>query len=271
MDDFTFIKSKLKKKSLPVLEELLKDYDLAMNQGKIIKSKKLLKLEYDNLIIWIRKNTSPSTIDLFLEIFKYKGHMKLNGFQGKKDKIILDIGANEGFYTLAMKRNNPKLKIIAVEPIRSTYEILKRNIKSNKLKDVVLVNQAVTSKKGKIDFEIVPEIPAIAASDIGLQKRSWLDKKRVKKIVVKSTTLTDLCKKSKISNIDILKIEVEGSEYEILKSSQSLLKNVKKIVIGMHTSEIRKKCKNFLKKNGFKLVREEKERCGDSYFIRKYK
>ena len=195
--------------------------------------------------------------------------MFLPAFKGKKDKIVFDVGANEGFYTLGMKENNPKLKIIAIEPIPSTFKMLKKNVQGNKLKNVILVNKALTKSKGKIKFEMVPEVPFAGGSDIAMLKRKWLDNKRIKKITVNSTTLSDLCKKLKINKIDILKLDVEGGELDIIKSSKNFLPNIKKIVIEWHGIKLRNGCKTFLQKNGFKLVYEEKQKWGDLYFVNK--
>lgn len=269
-EDFKFIRRRIKnKKYLVKLKELEENYKLVIEKRQVITNKQLFGIKIGNYKIWLRKGSSASSIMTYLEIFKEKVHMKLSGFTGKKESIIFDIGANEGFYTLAMKRNNPNLKIVSVEPAPSTFKVLKKNIISNHLKNIILINKILTSKKGKTPFEIVPEATAISATNITMQKRPWLDTRRIKKITINSTTLSDLCKQLKINHISILKLDVEGSELEILKSSKSLLKNIKKIVIEWHSKKLRKGCKEFLKKNGFKLVYEEKKKCGDLYFINK--
>ncbi|MCK4553069.1 FkbM family methyltransferase [Candidatus Pacearchaeota archaeon] len=268
--DFNFIEKRIKdKKSFKRLQEIKEDWQKVEKEGKIIKGKKIFDINIGQFKFWLRKNAVASSIEIYLEIFKHKTHMVLPEFKGKKDKVIFDVGANEGFYTFGMKENNPKLKIVAIEPVPSTFKLLKKNIQSNKLKDVILVNQALTKKKGKITFEMVPEVTFAGALDIAMQRRKWLDAKRIKKIIVNSTTLIDLCKKLKIDKIDILKIDVEGSELDILKSSKNFLLNIKKIVIEWHSKKLKDECKGFLKKNGFKLVREEKQVCGDLYFINK--
>lgn len=268
--DFDFIKKRIKdKKSLARLQEIKEDWQKVRKEGKIIKSSKIFDINIGKFKFWLRKNGASSSIDTYLEVFKHNNHMVLPGFKGKKDKIVFDVGANEGFYTFRMKENNPNLKIMAIEPVPSTFNLLKKNVNSNKLKNVILKNLALTKEKGKIIFEIVPEATMIASLDIAMQKRPWLDTKRIKKITVASTTLKDLCNKLKIDHIDILKLDVEGSELEILKSSKDFLPNIKKIVIEWHSEKLKKGCKDFLKENGFKLLHEEKKNCGDLYFINK--
>ncbi len=268
--DFAFLRKRVKdKSSLKRLKEIMQDWILVRENNQYIKGKYIFKIRIGKYNLFMRKSGASSSIDIYLEVFKDKHHMKLPAFQGKKDKVVVDLGANEGYYALGMKENNPKLKIISVEPAPETFQILKKNITGNKLKDVVAVKKAVSAKNGKITFEIVPEVTAIGSLNIGLQKRVWLDKKRIKKISVDSITLTELCRQHKIDKIDILKIDVEGAELDILKSSKALLKNVKKVVIEKHVPQITKGCIEFMKNNGFKLILQEKERCGDLYFVNK--
>jgi len=81
--------------------------------------------------------------------------------------------------------------------------------------------------------------------------------------------LPNLCKKNCIVKVDILKLDVEGAEMEILRTSKGFLKNIKKIVVEWHTEKLRDEVKKFLKDNDFKLVFEEKRPCGNLYFINK--
>jgi len=92
-------------------------------------------------------------------------------------------------------------------------------------------------------------------------------------VTVEGVTINELCKDNKIKEIDILKLDVEGAEMDILKNSGALLKNIKKIVVEYHTPKLKKEIKNFLRKNNFILLAEEKEKqgiggCGDLYFLR---
>lgn len=266
--DFNWLREQAKdKKSKERINEIEKDHRLVFEEGKVIRGSKLFDVNLGEYKIWFRKGGAYSSICIYTEIFKENDHLLVPEFSGKKAKLIIDLGANEGFYTLKVKQNNPKCKIIAVEPNPYAFKILKKNVKSNNLKDIILVNKAVTARDEKISFEIVPEVSAIGAKDIRLQKRPWLNEERIEKITVEGISLPNLCKKNGIDKVDILKIDVEGAEMEILKSSKSLLKNIKRIVVEWHTEKLRDEIKDFLKEKGFKLILEEKRQCGNLYFI----
>jgi FkbM family methyltransferase len=268
--DFKFLKKQIQnKKDLTKLEEIRNNEIDIFDKKKVFNNPKIFSIRLRDYIIFLRKESSSSSIMTYLEIFKDRIHMKNKLFLGKDDDIIVDIGANEGFYALAMKKNNPNVKIISIEPVKKTFELLNLNIKKNNLKNIISINKAITSKNGFINFESVPEVSAINSTNIFLQKRDWLNLKRIYKIKVSSIRLENLFNRLKLKRIDILKLDVEGSEYEILKSSKKVLLKTKKIVVEYHNKKIKRECIQLLNKIGFRLIREEKGECADIYFINK--
>ncbi|MFA5931671.1 MAG: FkbM family methyltransferase [archaeon] len=271
--DFSFLKAQAKdKQTLNHLTQIEKDWHTIREKGIQIKDNKKFILKLRNIKIQTSRKFASSSLDTYLEMYKLKAHMKHPLFNGKNDSIVVDLGANEGFYIIAMKENNPNLRIVGAEALPINFSILNKNIALNKLKNIEIIKSAVTNKNGKIYFEYYPGVSAIAATDIAMQKRIWVKNKIIKKITVPSITLSTLCKKKKINFIDILKLDVEGSEYDILTSSEEVLKKTKKVVIEWHSQELKTKCKKFMQKLGFDLVLEEKEienSCGEIYLINK--
>jgi len=120
-------------------------------------------------------------MDMYTEIFKYNLHFLLPEFLGKAAKIIIDGGACEGYYTLKIKENNPLCKILALGPNQFAYELLKKNIESNYLKNVILINKALYRKTGKLPFEYVEKVDSIGGNDVRIIKRPWLKEGMIKK------------------------------------------------------------------------------------------
>lgn len=267
--DFSWLQNQAKdERTKAILYKLEKVLGSIKGKTKVIviKGYQTYPLKLRCFKIWLNPENEIASLDTYLEIFKEKAHSTLPNFLGRNDKVIIDLGANEGFYTLKIKENSPNAKVIAVEPNPEAFRVLKKNVKSNKLKNVWLVNNAITSKRGKISFEIEKGVTAIGGLKI-VGKRSWLDKKRLKRINVNSLTLEELCKKYRIKEIDLLKIDVEGTELEILKSSKNVLKIVKKVVVEYHSEKLRRRIRNFMKKLNFKILFDEKKVCGDIYFV----
>jgi FkbM family methyltransferase len=84
-----------------------------------------------------------------------------------------------------------------------------------------------------------------------------------KTLKVKTDTIDNFCKNNKVKKIDILKIDVEGSEFEVLKGSKKILNKTHLIQLEIYQNrknftKIEKKITTFLKKYNFKKVKEKK-------------
>ena len=67
--------------------------------------------------------------------------------QTKKGDVVVDVGANIGYYTILLADKVGKNgKVYAFEPDKLNFEILVKNIKANNLKNVIAVNAAVGRK-----------------------------------------------------------------------------------------------------------------------------
>jgi FkbM family methyltransferase len=234
---------------------------------KRINIKQKSSLRIGKWKIWLNKENPFLSLKTYSDIFKEKDHTILPNFPSKNDSTIIDLGANEGFYTLKVKEKAPKSKIIAVEPNPIAFKILKKNIEANKLKNVMAVNKAVTSKSGKIVFEIVKDKTTIGALKV---YKKYRKRGKLRKIIVNSITLEKLCRIYKINNIDLLKIDVEGGELDILKNSENILSKIKKAVVEYHRAQkTRRAVKKIMLKNNFRILLVDAKRYyGDIYFIR---
>jgi FkbM family methyltransferase len=256
------------KRTKLVIQELEKKLKLLKKKDSaIINVEQKFPLRLGEHNIWLNEDNSITSLKTYTEIFKDKDHNKLPTFPSKNDLIIIDLGANEGFYTLMVKKLAPKSRVIAVEPNPSAFKTLKKNIEANKLENVIAVNKAVSSKNGKIIFEIVKGRTTVGALKV---YRKYRKRYKLEKISVSSVTLEKLCNTYKIDNIDLLKIDIEGSELEILKSSKNVLPRVRKVVIEYHKAQRTMKgiIKLMLEMNFKIALIDKKKYYGDIYFLK---
>lgn len=134
-----------------------------------------------------------------------------------KNDVVIDIGGHVGFVSIYLAKNYPFIKIFAFEPIPDNYLHFKENIKLNKATNIKLFNRAVT-KDGR-DIEMFMDL-LDTGSATAKSKETQLT--RCNYYVVKSLTLDDIFKKYHIKKCKLLKIDCEGSEYEILMHSKQL-------------------------------------------------
>lgn len=127
------------------------------------------------------------------------------------DDIILDVGANIGSLTLiAAKAAGKNGNVLAFEPSKKIFEDLNYNISLNKFTNCKTYNVALGEKNGEQNWE---EKHADDQSKINISHS---------KIKVKMNQLDEYC--APFSKIDLLKIDVEGYEYFVLKGATETLK-----------------------------------------------
>ena len=143
----------------------------------------------------------------------------------KKGDIVVDVGANIGYYTLILAQLVGELgHVYAFEPEPSNFELLSKNVKENKHNHVTLVQKAVSDKNGKINLYVSKRNLASHRIFDGEDKR--------KSIEIDVTTLNEYFKNFE-KPIKFIKIDVEGAEGAALLGASKIIKNSKNLVIMM--------------------------------------
>lgn len=154
-----------------------------------------------------------------------------------KNKTVIDIGANLGIVSIILAKKNPGIKIYAFEPLIENYENLLKNIELNGIdKNTITVeNKAVTKDGRNINMSInLNNRGGSSISDV-ISVNSSMSKANCG---IESITLENIIKKYQINKIDLLKIDCEGSEYEILyNTKEDILKNIDYLVGEFHENK----------------------------------
>jgi FkbM family methyltransferase len=145
-------------------------------------------------------------------------------FSPKQGDIVVDIGAAFGFYTIiSSKRVDINGKVLAIEAHPSNFEMLNRNIKLNQLTNVIPLNYAVFSKETKIKLYL-PAGDIFTKYNTIMSNWVWV-KPEDKFVEVNANTLDNLLQQIIIKQVNWIKIDVEGAEFEVLKEAHNLLLN----------------------------------------------
>ncbi len=194
-----------------------------------------IKTNTNKKIYFYSNETSPMTKILFWEdkgctfefsnIFK---HLIISS------KTFLDIGANVGYYSLLGKTINPTLNVFAFEPSKGPKYFLKKNIQLNNLDSIHVIEKAVGDSIGMISFfeEKNIKYPYVEyhASGIGNTANTWgID--NYLKYDVELTTIDQVVLEKNIENIDLIKIDTEGTENFVLKGGLDSFNKNQPIII----------------------------------------
>lgn len=255
------------------IKNILEMREKAISEHCFYTGNDITTLKLGANVVSLRECAAPATIEVYHEIFKENDHFLHKDFLLSDAECIIDIGANEGFYMLRVAQENPKARIICVEPNPFAFEILMKNIESNNMINVCPINKAVTSDGRSVDMEFISQIPAIGGARLRDVERPWLRDDIIQKRTVPSLTIEQILAQHAIKKVDILKIDVEGMEDEIAKSLEPIAPKIQRVVMERHSKELRNTVTDELLRIGFELVFEEDPRFeryyGDLYFINK--
>jgi FkbM family methyltransferase len=235
-----------------VLEHRLSEIRFKLLNSQVLDG---FKINYDKV---------SDVCGLYDEIFCYKCY---DFKTDKDDPVIIDAGANIGMATLRFKKLYPDARITSFEPQPRMCQLLKQNVTDNGFAGSVnIVDKALSDFEGVVSFNTttngVTDCCASLADTPGMNN----------KISVPVTRLPNyIC-----GTVDMLKLDIEGSEYNVLMDLEKTgkLDYVKRIALEYHPIRDSKNKKNgylkpiidLLERNGFYYdVRPPHEMNGETY------
>lgn len=165
--------------------------------------------------------------------------------------IIVDVGANAGFFTLFASSLFPGATIYACEPVPANFKQLLRNRERNEKRDIFCLPMAVCGHDGEVFLNFELEDNFTTAATI-LGSSEGVDKG----LMVPCATLATIFDTHNIDICDLLKLDCEGAEFDILYNcSPEFLFRIKRITMEVHEGPREKNnmqdLKAFLGAHGF--------------------
>jgi FkbM family methyltransferase len=167
------------------------------------------------------------------------------------DRIILDIGANIGLFTLYAARAAPQARIFALEPFPATFARLLTTVHDHHLEPrVTCLNYAATGAPG------IRTMRDVATPS---QRRSLTSPATaIPGIQVRGKALDQIFDENSLRRVDLLKMDIEGSEYEVLLATpEKVLAQVRRIALEYHGDSApysKEQIFQHLDQTGFRLI-----------------
>lgn len=138
-------------------------------------------------------------------------------------EVIVDAGANIGLTTAFLATRFPKARIYSIEAEHSNFEMLRENTRA--YENVTPIYAALADSPGEV---------AILDDGSGhwafrIQKNAAPTQRKVRAI-----TMDGFMEEYKISHVDVLKVDIEGAEYDVFRASKSWLGRMRSMVVETH-------------------------------------
>ncbi len=180
----------------------------------------------------------PEFLLVYREVFLHREyHMDL----GVENPFIIDCGSNIGLTTLFFTMVYPNAVILGFEPDATSFSLLQKNIAKNNLKNVSVINKGV-AKEDRLAYLSGTSVGSAVSYDETAEYSQGYTK----------ITLTKLS--SYINrNVDLLKMDIEGSEMEVIEDliQHNKLQLVNNIAMEVHRRPELKTFLSILKEHGF--------------------
>ena len=187
----------------------------------------------------------------------------------KKDQVVVDAGANLGYYSLVMANLvGSGGKVHSFEPVPGNYSNLQNNIALNNFQNIIAANNlGLWHQQETLEFAIADE----TADNFGSYS-AGTKSGTGNSIKCETTTLDSYFAENSISQFDLLKMDIEGAELNALKGAMGVLEKFKPYIV-LEVCEYT--CKRFgyepndiwnlLKPLGYKIKRigNTSEKCLD--------
>ena len=161
----------------------------------------------------------------------------------KPGDVIYDIGANVGFYTLLSSIcAGPTGKVYSFEPLPQNIAELRKHITMNRLSNCELIEAAVSHSDGTARFD-------------SSRPRSMGQVSARGNKFVRTVRIDSLVDGKRILPPNVLKIDVEGEEFNVLRGAQGTLGEYSPVIfLETHGTEARESCMQFLTERQYTIT-----------------
>lgn len=154
------------------------------------------------------------SIDLFLRL-------------AQRSKVIFDIGAHTGIYSLVSAVNNPDAQIVAFEPVPNIRKVLEKSVALNDLPNLTIAEMAISDYVGKSEFH-VPVDYAVFPTSASLNREF---RNEISSIPVTVKTVDEFVRASAITRVDLMKIDTESTEHLVLAGAKQTIVKDRPIMV----------------------------------------
>lgn len=197
----------------------------------------------------------------------YDEYMRNLGISLRQGDVVVDVGAHVGTFCIPAAYRTAGSRVIAFEPDPGNFEVLSRNAARNPLvaDRLTLRNLAVAGVEGQLRFSRGLTSTTGSLADAGFYR----EQQDAETVVVSATTLGQVFADAAVDRCRLLKLDCEGSEYEIFaKLPDALLARIENMIVEAHPARggSPDELAAHLRRKGFTVTpRAHRNGCADLY------
>lgn len=198
---------------------------------------RLRKITWHEELLNILAKLQLSSIVYFIDIFLFKTKIitmwepEVSEYLlSTKGKLFVDVGSCYGQYSILLSPNYEK--VIAIEPGPQNIETIIANITYSHAKNILTLPYAISNEEGYRWLTLDNHSDGFRFSKDGEKGN----------VLTKTSTLSSLLKGQKV---DLIKVDVEGAEWQVLNGSIPIMNSVQKWVIELHNLKRKKELEQF--------------------------
>ena len=147
----------------------------------------------------------------------------------KPGMVFVDVGANDGYYTLfAARRVGPSGRVVAAEPSSRERAHLQRNLGRNGLDNVTVVPAAIGAASGLADLHLAHGVHA-GHNTLGSFAHDDVVRASLERVPIEP--LDAVIARLALAQVDFVKIDVEGAEARVIAGAATVLKSMRPILL----------------------------------------
>ncbi len=212
---------------------------------KILKKSGLNRLIHRSIDAILESSPKVHSVEMSDTIAKfhitsYTEYLRVNSLVGEEEvlselienlesgDVFYDIGANIGIYSSFVMSSTDDVSVFAFEPHSSNISKMRRNLALNG-QEWSCIQTAIGDDNKLVPFNI-------ASEDSDDSTHSTLESSST--IQIPQQRLTELVRNNDIPSPSVMKIDVEGAEYAVLKGTQELLEDIRLLICEVHPEKL---------------------------------
>jgi FkbM family methyltransferase len=183
-----------------------------------------------------------STHGCWLGSYEYEKQKAVQRFL-KTGDVVYDIGANVGFYSLLASLLVGELgHVFSFEPLPANLRELRRHLELNRVRNCTVIDAAVSSVDGETAFDLSNDRCTGHLAATGT-------------LQVRTLTLDRLIEDTGMRPPNLVKIDIEGTEYECLRGAATVMQEFRPVIfLATHGREVHVACSDLLAKWSYRIT-----------------